>query len=208
MTSHMHDSLRSQRVKYDEDASTSFHLSLPKSLFGDKSGSLVSSSLFRWFPPPSSIVKCNVNASFSVSAYLVGGGAVFRDSSGQILPSMVFNPFSASSATLVEAICLRRAVLWALSFSFAHVWFECDSLVIVNAMSGVNPGPMEIHAISFDVQVALRNFSSSSLSHVHRHGNEVAHTLAALSQSHIPKDVALVQIPFNICSLAAKDCLS
>ncbi|XP_059669201.1 uncharacterized protein LOC132314342 [Cornus florida] len=146
---------------------------------GDASILPVPPSSSHWSPPPMGIVKCNVNASFSLSNQVGGGGAVFRNSQGQILQSVCYD----------------------------QVWFECDSLLVVQAINGVDGGSVEIHALSFDVQVLLEQFSFSCLSHVRQHSNEVAHALAKLSRPHITSDIALVHTPGDILDLAAKDYL-
>ncbi|XP_059658453.1 uncharacterized protein LOC132304746 [Cornus florida] len=105
----------------------------------------------RWLPPGEGVLKCNVDASFLASSQIGGGGAVFRDSLGTIVQAVVFSPFLAASTTLAEAICLRKAILWAGSCSVSHVWFECDSKVVVQAVMGDAPGPTEIQSIAFDI---------------------------------------------------------
>ncbi|XP_059627585.1 uncharacterized protein LOC132270421 [Cornus florida] len=136
----------------------------------------VHSSSSHWLPSLVGMVKCNVDASFS-------------------LPNRA------------EAIFLCKAVLWAISQCYDKVWFECDSLLVVQAVNGGDGGLVKIHSLSFDVQVLLERFSYSCLSHVRRHGNGVAHALAKLSWPHITSDVALTHIPADILDLAAKDCI-
>ncbi|XP_059669165.1 uncharacterized protein LOC132314307 [Cornus florida] len=82
-----------------------------------------------WLPPPEGIIKCNVDASFSSISHIGGGGAVFRDSRENILHVVVFSPFSASTATMAEAMCLRKVVLWVSTLSSDKLWFTCDSLL-------------------------------------------------------------------------------
>ncbi|XP_059658395.1 uncharacterized protein LOC132304676 [Cornus florida] len=189
-----------------KEASTSTGPTLHFAPDGSWSASQPSLSPSIWVPPTESIIKCNVDVSFSSVAQVGGGGAVFRDSKGTVLQAMVFSSFYVSSATLAEALCLRKTVLWALTSSYVQVWFERDSMLLVQAVNGSDCGPVEIQSVSFDVRVALRRFSFSRLSHVLKHGNRVAHALAQLSRHQITHDTTLVHIPVDILVLAAQDC--
>ncbi|XP_059635596.1 putative G-type lectin S-receptor-like serine/threonine-protein kinase At1g61610 [Cornus florida] len=148
-----------------KDASSLSHSNLSPGLFVP--------SFSHWMPPTDGVVKCNVDEPFFSSSHVGGGGAVFQDSRGTILQTVVFSPFSATTATVAEAICVRKAVLWAISSSFARVWFECDSMIVIQAVSGVAPGPLEIHLVVFDVQVTLRRFNFYRISHVYRTDGEM-----------------------------------
>ncbi|XP_059635942.1 uncharacterized protein LOC132278145 [Cornus florida] len=189
-----------------KEASCSLTLTLTSYKYGPDSALFSHPSPSRWLPPIDGIVKCNVNASFSSFTQVGGGGAIFRDSREIILQAVIFSPLLACSA-MAEPICFRKAVMWVLSSPYIQVWFECDSLLVVLAVNRVACGPVEIHSISFDVQVALMRFSFSRLSHVLRHGNGAVHAFAQLSHQHIQDDFAMVHILGDILDLAANDCL-
>ncbi|XP_059629508.1 uncharacterized protein LOC132272362 [Cornus florida] len=150
-------------------------------------------------------IKCNVDASFSSDSLQGGDGAVFRDNHGSILYAVVFCPFKAQNASLAKAVCLRKSSAMGHHFSFDRCWFETDSVIVCKAVLDADACSVDLAAIIHDIQCVLKRVPSFLLSHVRRHGNEVAHMIAKLSQSHLHEDIFLSHIPLDILHRAQLD---
>ncbi|XP_059636216.1 uncharacterized protein LOC132278448 [Cornus florida] len=158
-----------------------------------------------WSPPPAGCVKCNFDASFCGQSLQRGGGAVFHDFRGHVLQAIIFHSFSASSSLEAEVVVCQRAVLCALDLGFSCVWFESDSVVVVNAVLRRATCPSEIASLCFDITRDWRRFSSVSLTHVCRQGNRVAHELAAHSRNGFGADQLLSSLPPSVVLFVVAD---
>ncbi|XP_059650454.1 uncharacterized protein LOC132296259 [Cornus florida] len=160
-----------------------------------------------WVPPDHRFFKCNIGANFVPSSCRGSGGAVFRDSQGFIIHAVVFRPFFASSAMVAEACAFQRAIFWPSSLGYNCLCFELDANVVVDAVVGQSDYPSEIATLCFDIKDDLKSFSSVSINHVCRLGNQVAHALVVFSRACMPKDRVLIPLPFQIVALARDDAL-
>ncbi|XP_059663896.1 uncharacterized protein LOC132309621 [Cornus florida] len=132
-----------------------------------------------WIPPVEGLIKCNFDASFSLTSFRGSGGAMFRDCRGLILHAVVFRPFIASSA----------------------------SMGLVESVQNVSVCPSEIASVCFDIRMDLQFFAVASLKHVRRSANRMAHAIAMLSRLASPIDYELFPIPPQISAFARLDAL-
>ncbi|XP_059654849.1 uncharacterized protein LOC132301628 [Cornus florida] len=163
-----------------------------------------STSSQSWIPSLPGLIKCNVDACFSVESSVGEGGAIFRDYSSSIIQLVVFKPFPSSSVLVTEAVCLRRAISWAKSLHFLNVCFESDAKLLVDAVADDGNCSIKIASLIFDIKKALKVFPSATVSHVRRAGNRVAHALASLSWDPMDSDWILPSVPPSILDLAAQ----
>ncbi|XP_059639985.1 uncharacterized protein LOC132282349 [Cornus florida] len=161
----------------------------------------------RWSRPVHGVVKCNVDASFSKLSQLGGGGAVFRDSSGLVLQTVIFKSFVSSSVLESESFCFSRAVFWARMFKFPMVCFESDFKKVVDTIGGVCSSDVSIVSLVSEIRQELQYFSIFSILHVRQQGNRVANALARLSKISTSTDLVLQSLPLLICKLVELDLL-
>lgn len=88
----------------------------------------------RWVPPPSMIVKFNVDGAFNSPRSLAAFGIIARDRSGSALVWR-FGRVVASSAIFIEAWVLRIACIVAEELNLSGVIFESDCLSLINCLN-------------------------------------------------------------------------
>ncbi|XP_059663448.1 uncharacterized protein LOC132309114 [Cornus florida] len=150
-------------------------------------------------------IKCNVDASFSKSSRLGGGGAVFRNSNGFVVKVVIFKSPSSFSVLEAQAYAFRRAIYWAKVFKFQDVCFESDAKVVVEALTGVLSGESAFASLVSVMQKELQDFPTFSIMHVRRFSNQVAHTLACLSCVEMETDLVLQSMPSSVLKFLEED---
>ncbi|XP_021749725.1 uncharacterized protein LOC110715453 [Chenopodium quinoa] len=132
-----------------------------------------------WMPPPSSVVKINVDASISDEG-CVGLGVIARDSRGRVLFSIV----SRVRARWEPLIAESKAALFGLrkvrDQGYNDVILEADCLQLVSKIKKNTFSLASVDCVLEDIIAVSSNFSSIFWSHVKREGNFVAHHLAKL----------------------------
>ncbi|XP_059639319.1 uncharacterized protein LOC132281652 [Cornus florida] len=106
-------------------------------------------------------------------------------------------PF-ASSPLVAEVFAFRLAVMWARVFDFRHVWFECDTKNLVEALQVASRYPSIIAPCIYDIRTDLDLFSWVKVSHVRWQGNRAAHALASLSSSCLCADSVISQLSVEV----------
>ncbi|XP_059663699.1 uncharacterized protein LOC132309404 [Cornus florida] len=159
----------------------------------------------RWNRPLHTTIKCNVDASFSKSSQLGGGGAVFRNSADSVLQAVIFKPSFSLSVLEAKAYAFRRAVYWAKVFKFQDVCFESDAKVVVEALAGVRSGEGAFASLVSVMRKKLQDFPTISLMHVRRVCNQVAHALAGSSCAEMEADLVLQSKPSSILKFLEED---
>ena len=93
-------------------------------------------------------------------------------------------PFAAIE---VEALAARRALKLALETGFQQITLEGDSQILISALVNNTHSLSSFGHILKDIQVLASCFSKINYSHVRRHCNTVAHSLArrAISLSQL-----------------------
>ncbi|KAI8528203.1 hypothetical protein RHMOL_Rhmol12G0132300 [Rhododendron molle] len=132
----------------------------------------------RWTPPPSSVVKFNIDGAFKSSRSLAAFGVIARDSGGTA-QFWCMGRTIATSAISIEAWALRIACSVAMELDISEAIFESDCLELINCFKDSNSsGPWEIRTIVEDIK-EWANSRNWSFVWCYRENNKVAHWLAA-----------------------------
>ncbi|XP_059654970.1 uncharacterized protein LOC132301759 [Cornus florida] len=151
------------------------------------------------------VIKCNVDASFSKDAMIVGGGVVFRDSYGDIVWVVVFKPFPSSSTLVAKTFCFQKAICWAQEFNFLAMLFELDAKIVLDVLSGLYAFPIKIASLTYDISLMLNSFPRYSVSYIRWDENRVAHFLAFMSNGALGADWILSYYPPELLRLMELD---
>ena len=79
---------------------------------------------------------------------------------------------------MAEALALRRAVFLARDEHFTHVTFASDCFSLVQRINSNIRDRPNVGSVVMDIKQAALAFTSSTLKHVRRYCNLVAHILA------------------------------
>ncbi|XP_019427116.1 PREDICTED: uncharacterized protein LOC109335438 [Lupinus angustifolius] len=89
----------------------------------------------RWFPPIGSTVKINSDGAAKGSPGHSGGGAIFRNSRGDIL-ACFSDYFGVNDALFAELNTAMLAIDFAKRNGWNNIWLECDSSLVVDIFKG------------------------------------------------------------------------
>ena len=82
-------------------------------------------SRVHWRPPPTSMLKCNVDAAFSRPRQVGAISAIIRDNQGRVITRKA-KKIHASSSLVAEAIALREGLILARSCYCERILIESD----------------------------------------------------------------------------------
>jgi hypothetical protein len=133
-------------------------------------------------------VKVNTNVAFRQASHSGSGGAVIRDDRGQILQASAKHYGSVPDVLMAEALGARDGLLLARAGGYGKVIREVDNLSLVNLLS-IDGIRSPIAGIWHEITDVGRNFTSISISFVHREGNEAAHCCAKFASETSPECV-------------------
>ncbi|XP_059623080.1 uncharacterized protein LOC132266245 [Cornus florida] len=131
----------------------------------------------QWSFPPNDFVKVNVDAPFSSSSKLCGGGYVARNHEGRVLSlgSWLFQDIF--SPVVAEGLSLRAVIQVCLQWGWPKIIFEGDCQTIIKLCSSEEALATIVH----DIKVLLQHGEDFSLNWVLRHCNRVAHEICRWS---------------------------
>ena len=101
----------------------------------------------------------------------------------------------------VEALVVRRAMELDLETRLNKGVLEGDSLILMNALKSNSHSLSHFDHIVDDVQYLASQFSIISYSHVRRHCNTVAHSLARREISFSSLQVWMENVPLEIADV-------
>ena len=132
----------------------------------------------QWQPPTHQQYKTNFDGALFKAENQAGIGVVIRDSKGQVMVSLVQRIPLPNTVIEVEALAARRAMELALETGLSKGVLEGDSLILMNALKSNSHNLAQFGHIINDIQYLASQFSIISFSHVRRHCNTVAYSLA------------------------------
>ena len=152
-----------------------------------------------------SSVKANFDGAVFGGDQEAGIGVVIRNNEGQVLAALSEKVRMPVSVEILEMLAARKAVIFARDLGFSQVCFEGDSeLVVKSLQSGLVSNALVGHLVK-DFMSIRGYFQSSSIIHVRRQGNNVAHALARDARFSFPLRVWMEEVPPNIFSFVVKD---
>jgi ribonuclease HI len=131
-----------------------------------------------WCPPAAGWHKANADGASSVLEENGGGGVIVHDHHGlPVAGSSDFFPMVADPERR-ELLAFQRAVELARDAGVSKLVLETDCAGAVAKLKNAEMD-MSIHRpLVEEIKKMLRDFDASSIEHVRRHNNEVAHRLA------------------------------
>ena len=151
-----------------------------------------------WQAPNSNTYKVNFDGALFAAENSAGLGVVIRNSEGQVMLSLSEKTTLPFTAIKVEALAARRALKLALETRFQQITLEGDSQTLISALVNNTHSLSSFGHIMKDIQYLASCFSKINYSHVRRHCNTVAHSLARRAISLSQMQVWMEDVPSDI----------
>jgi len=163
------------------------------------------SVLQHWRPPDLNSYKVNFDAEIFRSSNTASIGVMACDCAGEAIGALSMSIPLPQSVADVEALTCHRAIRFASEIGLTRVVFECDSLVIINALT-TESGELATYGVVLDdIRVLVLGFQMLDFQHVPRTCNSVADALAKKASSALGMQVWLEDIPIDIVPLVLRD---
>ncbi|XP_062014459.1 uncharacterized protein LOC133730987 [Rosa rugosa] len=135
-----------------------------------------------WSLPQEGWLKANVDGAFSSVTGSGGFGVVVRNWRGQVVGGACCKVEFARSALMVEALAARAACMLAMEHRLVPIAFETDCQQLVLAVeAGEGEDASQIGRLVDDIALGIKSLHGSTLSHICRESNGVAHKLAQVA---------------------------
>jgi ribonuclease HI len=132
----------------------------------------------RWRPPEAAWQKLNADGAWTAEGNAGGGGVIVRDHNGRALACACYFFPSAMDPEAAELLACRRALMLAKDMNVDRVLLEMDCMGVVNKLRDKGLDRSAQGPLVEEIKKLMKGFAMASVSHVHRSGNEVAHSLA------------------------------
>nr|XP_023904539.1 uncharacterized protein LOC112016250 [Quercus suber] len=162
----------------------------------------------QWQPPAHQQYKINFDGALFKDENQAGLGVVIRDSKGQVMVSLAQRIPLPSTAIEVEALAARRALEMALETGLNKGVLEGDSLILMKALKSNSHSLAQFGHIVNDIHYLASQFPMISFSHVRRHCNSVAHSIARRALSFSSLQVWMEDIPLEIADVLQVDLIA
>lgn len=149
-----------------------------KGVGGQVSGTKLSDT--KWVPPPHGSYKVNVDASWIPGAEISTIGMVLRDNAGVFLEGRTVAMGKAANAFEAECIGVREALSWVKNRTDRDVVVESDSKMTIEAITGDHEYVLEVGHVIDQCKMLLHSLTGTSVKHIRRQANKVAHGLAKM----------------------------
>ena len=100
-----------------------------------------------WVPPPSNVLKVNVDAAVFTSQRTVGVGVVIRYDKGRLEATMSKKILAPLGAMEAEAMAHEVGLVFAKDIGIQNLIMEGDSLIIHRALCEISDPPSSVTAI-------------------------------------------------------------
>ncbi|KAF5477474.1 hypothetical protein F2P56_004111 [Juglans regia] len=141
----------------------------------------VSRRLAQWSRLEGDCVKANWDAAFISNGGKMGGGCVFRNSSGELLAAVGWPRSFIGSPLQAEAVALERTIELCVELGFQQVVFEGDSLNLVQDILSIEENRSWYGQIVEDLKSVFKHPTRRKIQFTPRHCNQVAHILARMA---------------------------
>lgn len=135
----------------------------------------------RWVVPLEGVFKLNFDGSVRKTQATAGIGIIVRDSNGLVIASMVEKVHFLDDVDCVEALGAVKALQFGHDLGLNNIQLEGDSLNVISAIQGTAENLSCYGHFVGVARALILQFHSSSVSHVYREGNCVAHCLSRLA---------------------------
>jgi ribonuclease HI len=155
--------------------------------------------------PPEGWHKGNADGAYSASEGCGGGGVIIRDHHGEpVAGARCFFPV-VTDPERAELLACRRAVLLATEGGGQKLVLETDCLGAVAKLTSKEIDRSVHGPLVEDIKKMLDEFEASSILHVRRSGNKIAHRLAKEGCSNKVEDSWLGSPPEFVMNLLVLD---
>ena len=124
---------------------------------------------------------------------------------GQVMASLAQRIPLPSTTIEVEALVAQRAMELALEIGLNKGVLEGDSLILMNALKTNSHSLAQFGHIIKDIQFLASQFSIISFSHVKRHCNTIAHSIARWALSFSSLQVWMEDVPLELADVLQVD---
>ncbi|XP_023875934.1 uncharacterized protein LOC111988377 [Quercus suber] len=138
----------------------------------------VQNQLVKWTLPPSGCYKVNVDGAVFSKRKLAAMGVVIRDEEGQLIATLCRKLYTPLGPLETEAKTMEVGIMFAREVGIRDVLFEGDSLVLNNAIHGLNKIDPSVQNVVKGILQSVQGFRTFAFSHTKRQGNAPAHALA------------------------------
>ncbi|XP_059434317.1 uncharacterized protein LOC132167380 [Corylus avellana] len=135
----------------------------------------------KWTKPPVGFLKINWDASVDVSQKRMGMGIAIRDHGGELLAAYCATRDYITDAATAEALTAWQAVEISQSLGLEKVVLEGDAMEVVKVLRNEEVWLGSYGHVLQEAKQKLCQCMEWKVSHVHRQGNNVAHSLAKLA---------------------------
>ncbi|KAK7834790.1 hypothetical protein CFP56_024052 [Quercus suber] len=146
-----------------------------------------------WKPPPPGVFKVNVDGALFSKTKQAGVGVLVRDEEGNVIAALARK---LECPLALEIVGLRDVV------------FEGDSLLVINAVQGINEAEASVRNIILGVLRNVQRFRTFDFLHTKRQGNAPAHLLAQHALNFEKMVVWLEDCPSQVAHAYAQDVLA
>ncbi|KAK2448162.1 hypothetical protein QL285_007458 [Trifolium repens] len=137
-----------------------------------------------WLPPPSTYLKCNIDAAVFTLENKVSMGACLRNESGGFIAAFSCHDNGMYTAAEAEAWGLCKGIEWIAQFGHNKVIFEMDCKMVVDDVHKYRPNRSEYGSLIRHCRTLLSNYSDFVVGFARRQANGSAHALAKAALSH------------------------
>jgi hypothetical protein len=164
----------------------------------------------QWNRPSDNTIKVNSDANLSIAGKW-GLGAVYRNSTGEVVAAATWEPPGGDEPTLAEACAMYNAVILAVDCGFQELLFESDCEALVNLLNRDGESLVYPRTYVGNVVRGIRSnmvlFRHSRIRYIHRDANKAAHHLANLAHNE-PNSVWINDCPRELVPTLIRDLIS
>jgi ribonuclease HI len=132
----------------------------------------------QWCPPDEGVIKANADGAFLPVLGSSDIGVVLRNHHGGFLRGASCFLAAATDPERAEILACRRALLPAADAGVERVCLETDCMAVVAKLTSGEMDRSSHGPLVEEVKDLLKGFTDSTVKHVRRSGNRIAHVLA------------------------------
>ena len=159
-----------------------------------------------WKKPPLGWMKVNTDAAFVSATGDGAGGAVVRNSQGEIMMAAARFYKHLPDVLTSEALAARDGMMLAQDLGVDELILELDNSTLVALIRSEDGGRCAIAGLWQEIRKHSRVFHSFDISFVNREGNEVAHLCASKASASFPLLSWSGRFPNWLMEAVSKDC--
>jgi ribonuclease HI len=158
-----------------------------------------------WLPPVVGWVKANSDGAFSSELGHGGGGVIIRDHHGAALAGASHFFPQVIDPERAELLACRSAVQLAMEIGARKLVLESDCAGVVGKLNGAGLDRSGHGPLVEEIKALFGGFERSSVIHVRRRCNGVAHYLAKEGRMSMVSKTWLGVLPADVRNLLALD---